>query len=71
MKLDAMAVQDDAPLSPTVIKVLDEYLVALLADEAIDADAAKQLDALLRKGKLPKLEDIDAVLLPLPKGDKP
>jgi hypothetical protein len=61
----------DELLSPTVNKVLDEYLAALHADEKINNDAADRLDALLRKGKVPKFEDIDAALFPPPIGDKP
>jgi hypothetical protein len=57
-----MATQDDSPLSPTVTKVLDEYLAALIADEDIDKDAAKRLNGLLRQGKVPKFEDIQAAL---------
>jgi hypothetical protein len=57
-----MATQNDSPLSPTVIKVLDEYLAALIADGDIDQDGAKRLDALLRQGKVPKSEDIQSAL---------
>ncbi|WEX11693.1 hypothetical protein [Chelativorans sp. AA-79] len=60
--------QHNNPLSPTVTKVLDEYLDTLLADEALGDALAKQLDALLRTGKVPKIEDIDTALSPLPKG---
>jgi hypothetical protein len=66
-----MAEQKNEPLSPTVNKVLDEYLAALRADEEINSEAAGRLDALLRKGKVPKLDDIDAALFPPPKGEKP
>lgn len=58
-------------ISPTVTKVLDEYIAVLHADEEIDNEAADRLDALLREGKVPKFDDIDAALLPPPKGDKP
>jgi hypothetical protein len=66
-----MAEQDDDPLSPTVTKVLDEYLAALHADNAIDNEAADRLDALLRKGKVPKSEEIDAALFPPAQSDEP
>ncbi len=46
-----MVEQKDAILSPTVTKVLDEYLVALRADKEVGDDAADRLDALLRNGK--------------------
>lgn len=66
-----MAEQKDEPISPTVKKVLDEYLAALHADEEIDNEAADRLDALLRKGKVPKFDDIDGALYPPPKVSKP
>ena len=66
-----MGEQKDESLSPTVKKVLDEYLTALHADEEIDNEAVDRLDTLLRKGKVPKLDDIDAALFPPPRGGKP
>ncbi len=66
-----MAKQKDELISPTVKKVLDEYLAALHAEEEIDNEVADRLDALLQKGKVPKFDDIDAVLFPPPKGGKP
>ena len=51
-------------LSPTVTKVLSEYHVALGADEALNNGSADRLNALLQKGKVPKLDDIDAALFP-------
>lgn len=66
-----MAEYKNELISPTVKKVLDEYVAVLHADEKIDNEAANLLDALLRKGKVPKFDDIDAALFPPPKGDKP
>jgi hypothetical protein len=66
-----MAEYENESISPTVKKVLDECIAALHADEEIDNEAAHRLDALLRKGKVPKFDDIDAALFPPPKGDKP
>ena len=66
-----MAENKTESISPTVTKVLDEYIAALHADEEIDDGAADRLDALLRKSKVPKFDDIDAALFPPPKGDKP
>ena len=57
-----MSDQQNEPLSPTVTKVLDAYLEALKGDSDVDDEAAKRLDALLRKGKIPKPLDIDAAL---------
>jgi hypothetical protein len=65
-----MTQRDDDPLSPTVAKVLDEYLATLHGDGSIDNDAADRLDALLRKGKIPKPEDVDAALSPPAEGDR-
>lgn len=66
-----MVKQKDEPISPTVKKVLDEYLAALHADEEIDNEAADRLDAFLRKSKVPKFDDIDGALFPSPKVSKP
>jgi len=66
-----MAESKNESISPTLKKVLDEYVAVLHADEKIDNVAAGRLDALLRKGKLPKFDDIDAALFPPPKGEKP
>lgn len=57
-----MSEEQENPLSPTVSKVLDEYLAALEEDEEIDSEAATRLDALLRQGKVPRFEDIDKAL---------
>ena len=65
-----MAEYKTESISPTVKKVLDEYIAVLHADEEIDNEAVDRLDALLRKGKVPKFDDIDAALLLQPKGDK-
>lgn len=66
-----MAEYKSEPISPTVNRVLDEFIAVLHADVKIDSEAVNRLDALLRKGKVPKIEDIDAALFPPPKGDKP
>jgi len=66
-----MAEYKSESISPTVTKVLDEYISVLYADEKIDNDAADRLAALLRNVKVPKFDDIDAALLSPPKGDKP
>lgn len=65
-----MAEQNDVLLSPTVTKILDEYLAALHDDEEVKNEAADLLDALLRNGKVPKIDDIDAALFPLSTEDK-
>lgn len=65
-----MAEKDEDPLSPTMTKVLDEYLATLHADESIRNETADRLDVLLRKGKVPKAEDINVALFPPEEGDK-
>jgi len=63
--------QDEHLLSPTVTKVLDEYMIVLQADEKIDKHAIDRLDVLLRIGKVPKPEEIDAALNPPEEGEQP
>ncbi|MED5548942.1 MAG: hypothetical protein VX529_06235 [Pseudomonadota bacterium] len=63
-----MAASTDKPLSPTVSKVLDEYLAALHADDDFENEMADRLDSLLRRGKAPKPDEIDAALFPPKKG---
>ena len=66
-----MADNKSESISPTVEKILDEYIAVLHEDENIDNEAADRLAALLRKGKVPKFDDIDAALFPPSKVDKP
>lgn len=66
-----MAEYKNETISPTVKKVLDEYIAVLHKDKEIDNEAADRLDALFRKGKVPKFDDIDAALFPPPKEDEP
>jgi len=66
-----MAEYKSESISPTVEKVLDKFIAALHADEDIDTAAADRLDVLLRGHKVPKVDDIDAALLPPPNGNKP
>lgn len=66
-----MAEYKNESISPTVKKVLDEYIAVLHADDEIDNEAVDRLNAVLRKGKVPKFDDIDAALFPPPKVDKP
>lgn len=64
-----MADQHEEQLSPTVTKVLDEFLTVLKADDDIDENTAERLDTLLRSGKAPKADDLEAALFPATKGD--
>lgn len=65
-----MADQHEEQLSPTVTKVLDEFLAELKADDEIDEKTAERLDKLLRSGRAPKADDLEAALLPATKGDE-
>lgn len=65
-----MSEEQESPLSPTVSKVLDEYLATLEGDDEIDNEAAKRLDTLLRQGKVPRFEDIDKALTETKSADK-
>lgn len=65
-----MADGDDKSLSPTVSKVLEEYIAALRADVDLDNEIVDRLQALLQTGKVPKQSDIDAALFPPESGEK-
>lgn len=65
-----MAEYKNESMSPTVIKVLDEYIAVLHAGNEIDNEAVDRLNTVLRKGKVPKFDDIDAALFSPPKVDK-
>lgn len=64
-----MADQNEEQLSPTVTKVLDEFLTVLKADDDIDENTAERIDTLLRSGKAPKADDLEAALFPATEGD--
>ena len=49
-------------LSPTVTKVLDEFVSAMREDDAIAADAIDRLQELLLKGAVPTADEIGGVV---------
>lgn len=59
---------DHLVLSPTVSHVVEKFVAAMRADAEIADDAIDRLDQLLRKGVVPKPEDINAALFPPPEG---
>ena len=62
-----MAKQDEQiNLSPTVVKVIDQFTAAMRADEVIESDAIDRLEELLRKPIVPKTDEIYAALFELP-----
>lgn len=60
---------ENEPLSPTATKVLDAYRAALDSDDSVDNELAIRLDNLLRKGKVPKPDQIYAILFSSEEGD--
>lgn len=62
---------DQIDISSTVLKVIDHFGAALAADAAIDDEAGKGLGEILRKGIVPKPDEIIALLFrDLPDGEK-
>lgn len=55
-------------LSPTVIKVLNEFVSALRGDEAIPDDAISRLEELLLQEVAPKPEEISDAIFQIPGG---
>jgi hypothetical protein len=58
-----MAKGSDAPTPPpTTTRILEQFSAALREDTKIPAEAASRIEALLRKGKVPKVEDLQAAI---------
>ena len=55
-----------ATLSPMVVQVIDQFAGAMRADDGIENDAADRLEKLLRKGAVPKPDEINAALFEPP-----
>lgn len=60
---------DDIVLSPTVSHIVEQFVTAMHADGEIADDSIDRLYQILRKGIVPKLEDINAALFPPPDGE--
>ena len=58
------------PLSPTVLQVIDDFTDVLRTDDVVDNDAIDRLDTILRKGPVPKPEDINTALFEPLDGDE-
>ena len=54
------------PLSPTVLKVINQFVAAMRADEAIDGSAIDRLEKLLRQEGVPKPDEISAAMFGAP-----
>ena len=59
-----MVQEQGPPSSPTLVKILQKFLAAMKADEALEDAAAERLDALLQTGRVPKQDEISAALSP-------
>lgn len=54
-----MATEDkDVGLSPTVLDVIEQFAAAMRADNVLEGHVIQRLEKLLRKGSVPKLEEI-------------
>lgn len=49
-------------LSPTVLKVLDEFAEAARADDGISNDAVARIEALFKKGQVASVNEITTAL---------
>ncbi len=57
---------DSAKLSPTVSQVIDQFIAAVTADDAIDNGAVDRLNKLLLVGTVPKPDEINTALFEPP-----
>ena len=53
---------DYIDISPTVLQVIEQFVATMRADPGIADDAIDRLNNLLRKGGVPKLDEINAAL---------
>ena len=57
-------------LSPTVLHVIDQFAAAMRTDDGVEGYAIDRLEKLLRKGAVPKQDEINAALFnPPPDGE--
>lgn len=57
---------DPIGLSPTVLKVIDHFTAGMRADDGIEDDVIDRLEKLLRKGAVPKPDEINEALFERP-----
>lgn len=53
-------------LSPTVLHVIEQFVAAMRADDGVEGHAIDRLEKLLRKGAVPKPDEINAALFDPP-----
>lgn len=62
---------DNVSLSPTVLHVIEQFAASMRSDGGIESHVIDRFEQLLRKGAVPKPDEINAALFePLPDGDK-
>lgn len=61
---------DHIVVSPTVLKVVEQFVAAMRADSAIADEATDRLDNALRKGTVPTPNEISAILFEPPPEDQ-
>lgn len=61
---------DHIVVSPTVLHVIEQFVVAMRGDPEIADYAVDRLNSLLRKGAVPKLDEINAALFDPPVEDE-
>lgn len=49
-------------LSPTVLVVIDKFVSVMRADDTIENQVVDRIEGLLRKGTVPKADEINAAL---------
>ena len=59
---------EPATLSPTVLQVIERFVAAMRGDDGIQNDAVERLENLLRKGAVPKPDEINAAMFGAPVG---
>lgn len=58
-------------LSPTVLGVVEQFVAAMRADDEIDGNACDRLEELLRRGSVPKPDEIYAAFFDSPPDGDP
>lgn len=67
-----MANEDNhGDLSSTVLNVIEHFIAAMRADDKIESLAIDRFEKLLRKGAVPKPDEISMALFDLPSDGKP
>ncbi len=68
--MDLANENDSTVISPTVLRVIEQFIDVMHADSSIEDSAIDRLETLLRQGSVPKPDKIDAVLFKSPSEDQ-